>query len=81
MMSLNVLIMGRTGLIYSKSHPEANEKNKIEIAIPITKEMAPEADLVVFYLKDDDGSPVYDITKILLSHQYDNSVSFFYDIA
>lgn len=76
MSALTVLVMGKTGLIYSKNHPEADEQKKIEISIPITKEMAPEADLVVFYLKDGNGAPVYDVHKLLVTHTYDNEVSF-----
>jgi hypothetical protein len=76
MLPLTVLVMGRTGLIYSKNHEEANDKETVDISIPITKEMAPEADLVVFYLRDDDGTPVYDTNKLLIAHTFDNEVSF-----
>jgi hypothetical protein len=75
LMPLNVLVLGRSGLIYSNNHPEANDLNKVELSIPITREMAPKADLVVFYLREQDGAPVYDTVKISTTFGCDTRVS------
>lgn len=78
MQPLSVLVLGRSGLIYSKTHEEANDQNKIELSIPITNEMAPQSDLVVFYLRESDGAPVYDSVKITITFICDAYVSTFF---
>lgn len=72
---LNVLVFGRTGIVYSESDPEANEKTSYNITFKITEDMAPEADLVVYYTRDQDGEIIHDQLRLQFSFKANNTVS------
>lgn len=82
MQSLSVVVIGRNGLIYSKNYPAAVDAQSFEFNLKITQEMAPEASVIVFYVRDQDGDIVYDQFKVELGFKGTNYVSrarlFFY---
>jgi Alpha-2-macroglobulin bait region domain len=74
---LTVVVMTGRGIAYSHHFADIDSALKIfKIPIPITAEMAPQADVIVFYLREQDGSPVHDQLRINLGMKGDNFVSF-----
>lgn len=75
---LTVVVMTGHGIAHSQyiSNPSENEKI-MEIPIRVTSKMAPQADVIVFYLRGQDGSPVYDQLRINIGMKSDNFVSIF----
>jgi hypothetical protein len=75
---LTIIVMNGRGIAYSKNIPEPGTEKVIEISIPIIAQMAPLADVIVFYLREQDGSPVQDQLRINIGMKGDNFVSSFF---
>ena len=73
--SLSVVVIGRDGLIYSKTYPEAVNKQSFKFNLKITQEMAPESSVIVFYVREQDGDIVFDQFKVELGFKGTNQVS------
>lgn len=71
---LNVVVVGSTGIVYSKVYKEAQYKTDFNIYVAITEDMTPKADVIVFYLRDQDGFMVFDQLELNLGFQGENFV-------
>lgn len=73
--SLSVAIIGLNGLVYSENFKNLNDLSKFNFNLKITKEMAPESSIIVFYVREQDGDIVYDEFKVELELIEKNHVS------
>lgn len=74
MQSLSVVVIGASGLIYSKNYPQSANKNSYEFNLKVTSEMTPEASVIVFYVREQDGNIVSDQFKLELGFKGSNHV-------
>lgn len=72
--SLNVVVIGLNGLVYSKNYENAADSKFFNFNLKITQEMAPEATVIVFYVREQDGDIVYDEFKVELGFTGQNYV-------
>ncbi|XP_070506221.1 CD109 antigen-like [Chironomus tepperi] len=70
--TLNVLIIGSTGLMYSKSYPEARGKSNFKFNLQLSSQMSPEAYIFVFYARAEDGVIISDEQQISLKYTTGN---------
>lgn len=75
---LNVVVFGKTGIVYSKVHKDAQYESKFNISFVITSDMAPKADVIIFYLREQDGSMIFDQFELDLGFKSSNFVSINY---
>ncbi|XP_070504809.1 CD109 antigen-like isoform X2 [Chironomus tepperi] len=74
METLNLMIFGTNGLIYSEEFPDAVGKDLYNFNIQLTDEMKPEIRGLVFYTRPSDGVMVYDDFSLALGFSIDNSL-------
>lgn len=74
MNSLKVLVVTRNGLVNSLDLEDAKDNTEYEFDLDVTKDMRPEATVIVFYVRDQDGEIVYDQFKLELGFQSQNKV-------
>lgn len=74
MRPLKVLVVGRSGFIYTHEYKDVEEFDNYKFDLEITREMAPEASVVAFYVRDDDGEIIYDQFTLKLGFRSDNEV-------
>lgn len=72
--SVNIVVIGLNGLIFSKNYPLDFDKTYSEFNLQITPEMAPEATVIVYYINDLNGNIVNDQFKIELGYTVNNEV-------
>lgn len=72
--TLNLLVIGRTGIILSKIYPESQDKETFEISFKVDEEMTPVVDVIVFYMRDQDGEIVHDKFRLEIPTESSNSV-------
>lgn len=70
---LNVAVLNRYGVAYTKNIEEADDEKKLNFTIEVTKEMQPAANLIVYYVND--GKFVMGHQKITPEINFDNHVS------
>lgn len=75
MNTLKVIVINRNGLIKSQSYENFDENVQHDFELEVTREMAPEATVIVFYTRDQDGEIVYDQFKLELGFRNTNQVS------
>lgn len=68
-------MIGKNGIVYSQSHKEALDEISYNISFKITKDMAPEADVIAFYTRDQDGEIIHDQFRLQLPLESHNTVS------
>lgn len=73
---ITVLVFGGTGIIFSKTYPEAIDQTSLELSFKVDQEMAPEADVFVFYISSNDGSLIFDQFKIKIELESANMVGY-----
>jgi uncharacterized protein with ATP-grasp and redox domains len=73
--TLNLVVIGRQGLITSKHYADAKFKSSYNFTFEITQEMMPEATAIVFYVRDQDGEVIFDQFNIELGFKSNNKVS------
>lgn len=54
---------------------EAQNLNELNISLTLTPEMAPKADVIIFYLREQDGNLIFDQFELNLGFQGKNFVS------
>ncbi|KAL7011173.1 hypothetical protein ACKWTF_014134 [Chironomus riparius] len=70
--TLHVLVIGSTGLLYSKSFPEAHDKESFKFSLTLSEQMSPQAYIVTFYTRAEDGVMIGDELMITLKHSARN---------
>jgi len=73
--TLNLLIFGTNGLVYSEQFPDAIGKDIFTFSFQLTNKMTPEIRGLVFYIRLSDGVMVHDEFSLSLGFSIDNSVS------
>jgi Alpha-2-macroglobulin bait region domain len=73
--SLDLIVIGKDGIIFTQNYPELEGHESFNISFPVTKEMVPEANVVVYFINENNGEVVYDSIKIELGYANDNFVS------
>lgn len=76
MQKLNVIVISKKGLAFSHQFKEAADQKKFSFDLEVTSDMVPEANVVIFYIRDQDGLVVFDQFTIELGFASTNSVSF-----
>jgi hypothetical protein len=69
------VIFGKNGIVYSKVYKEAQYQETFNVSFRLTSEMAPKADVIIFYLRDQDGNIIFDQFELNLGFQGSNFVS------
>ena len=72
--SLSVAVISLNGLVYSKNFKNSNDLRMFNFNLKITQKMAPEASVIVFYVKEQNGDIVFDEFKIELGFAPKNYV-------
>lgn len=72
---INVIALGRNGIIHSESFIESTGRQSFQLFVDVTPEMSPQTSLILFYTRDSDGEMVYDEIKLHLELQTENKVS------
>lgn len=70
---LHSIVIGRTGIVYQNSHEIDLEDKKFSFTFPITKWMAPECNLIVYYMQSK-GEIIYDRIRMKFDAQTDNNI-------
>ncbi|KAL7011354.1 hypothetical protein ACKWTF_014235 [Chironomus riparius] len=70
--TLNLLVFGTNGLIYSEEFPEAIGKDIYNFNFQLSEEMKPEIRGLVFYIRPSDGIMVYDEFILRLGFSINN---------
>jgi hypothetical protein len=78
MQPLNLVVISTNGLAYTEQFKEAADQKTFSFDLEIIPEMAPEANVVIFYVRDQDGLVVHDQFHIKLGFVSTNFVSFFF---
>lgn len=72
--SLSVAVIGINGLIYSKNFKNLDDLKMFNFNLKITRKMAPESTVIVFYSREQDNDIVFDEFKIELGFNGENYV-------
>jgi len=75
--TLHVLVIGSTGLLYSKNYTEAHNKGTFKFALQLSEQMSPEAYIIMFYARAEDGVIISDEIPIGVVFTATNSVSIY----
>lgn len=78
MSSLKVLVVNRIGLIFSQNFDDADGESLYKLELNVTKNMIPEATILVFYTREHDGEIIYDQFKLELGFNSSNHVNIIY---
>jgi uncharacterized protein with ATP-grasp and redox domains len=77
METLNIVAVGQRGIVYTNHYEESAEKANFNITFSVTKDMAPETKIFVYYIRDNDGAIIYDYFIIELGMNNENFVKNF----
>lgn len=69
------VLIGRAGIIHQSTHSSNEGLNTLSFDISISKLMAPEADLIVYYIQYS-GEIIYDRVRLEFDNLPENRVSF-----
>ena len=72
---LHFIVIGSEGIIISENYPDSYPKKAYFIALKLTENMKPESTGIIYYVRKQDGSIVYDTFSISLGFTMENSVS------
>lgn len=67
-------MIGRSGILLSKSYSDSEDEETFTISFKVDEEMAPEADVIVFYMRDQDGEIIHDKFRLEIPFVSSNGV-------
>lgn len=73
--TLNLLVFGSNGMVYSNQFPDAVGKDIFTFSFKLTSNMKPEIRGIVFYIRPKDGIIVHDEFTLSLGFSIENFVS------